>query len=310
MGKTNIVKECLRDNWIKQYFNMGIVYNSANKIFTGENLIDVPSCSSETLPPLLYKYFSFPKSRREINKRMRQIANRRLWFSSRKLMNDPKDLMTINTDLLSEDEKNYYVQVVDEKIYFCLCQDPTNVLMWAHYAKSFSGLSLGFRYNQNYDFPKIKSVSYQPRNFVEEYKKFYEMKCNDVIKTLVTGTLADTMLFSVQHFEEHIWLQKLNEMILYTKTAEWSYEKEYRLVLSASKFTKKSKISGKLIEADSVGLEIAEITIGLSCSEKNRKRVIKVWRKLNRGSASPIRLFELKYEGDKLTRKEQSNLYK
>ena len=121
---------------------------------------------------------------------MRQIANRRLWFSSRKLMNDPKDLMTINTDLLSEDEKNYYVQVVDEKIYFCLCQDPTNVLMWAHYAKSFSGFSLGFRYNQNYDFPKIKSVSYQPRNFVEEYKKFYEMKCNDVIKTLVTGTLA------------------------------------------------------------------------------------------------------------------------
>ncbi len=33
-------------------------------------------------------------------------------------MNDPKDLMTINTDLLSEDEKNYYVQVVDEKNTF------------------------------------------------------------------------------------------------------------------------------------------------------------------------------------------------
>ena len=128
---------------------MGIVYNSANKIFTGENLIDVPSCSSETLPPLLYKYFSFPKSRREINKRMRQIANRRLWFSSRKLMNDPKDLMTINTDLLSEDEKNYYVQVVDEKIYFCLCQDPTNVLMWAHYANSHYGIRIDFELLKN-----------------------------------------------------------------------------------------------------------------------------------------------------------------
>lgn len=34
-------------------------------------------------------------------------------------------------------------------------------------------------------------------------------------------------------------------------------------MLPASKFTKKSKISEKLIEADSVGLEIAEITIGL-----------------------------------------------
>ena len=51
---------------------------------------------------------------------MRQIANRRLWFSSRKLMNDPKDLMTINTDLLSEDEKNYYYIVVSVNFIIAL----------------------------------------------------------------------------------------------------------------------------------------------------------------------------------------------
>jgi hypothetical protein len=93
----------------------------------------------------------------------------------------------------------------------CLCEEPNNILMWAHYAQNHTGLVMEFSYIEKLDsvWGAAKPVRYRK-----------EMPClvnEDNLVRLLSG-------------EGSIATEELFEEAVFVKAIDWQYEKEWRLV--------------------------------------------------------------------------------
>jgi DUF2971 family protein len=86
---------------------------------------------------------------------------------------------------------------------FCLTEDPTNVLMWAHYASQLFGMVVEF----------------------EESHPWFDQRTSpsDDIRHLLR-------VCYVQNPHPRTWKQIGGADMLYSKTAEWAYEREWRMI--------------------------------------------------------------------------------
>ena len=141
---------------------------------------------------------------------------------------------------------------------FCATGTHSNLLMWAHYADRHRGAVLGFRT----DVPdsilgQIKAVSYR-----EERRFFYK----DDAKCLEQALAKEDSDFAKEAYER----------LLLTKSPQWSYEQELRLVIS-------NKV--KADESDSFVAfhpsELVQMFLGCRVSPENSLRLARQARNLN-----------------------------
>jgi hypothetical protein len=114
----------------------------------------------------------------------------------------------------------------------CMSAVPDSLLMWSHYSDSHQGICLGFA-------PDPVLSKMKPVTYVRDYPD-------------VSSYLVDD--------EAYVNLS------LYTKSIDWKYEKEWRLVLTAA-----DRITNPIYRFPSGTL--SEVVFGCQCSFKDRLRV-------------------------------------
>jgi hypothetical protein len=228
---------------------------------------------SEQLPLILYKYRDWEN---ENHKRI--LTEKELFFSASKNFNDPFDTMIPliykEEDLTDENilrklyevGKETFPELSDMELYtkcterffeikengFFEVEDPEreennnlfgilsltclndNLLMWAHYANSHKGFCIGF------NIEKLKSL--------EE---------GIVVEVIYDNKMPIMPLFN--DIKDYIKL-------LITKSLDWKYEKEYRIL--------KSYYSNKTINFSSDIVE--NIVLGLNMKESYKKEIISI----------------------------------
>ncbi|MEE9337802.1 MAG: DUF2971 domain-containing protein [Methylococcaceae bacterium] len=97
---------------------------------------------------------------------------------------------------------------------FCLTESNSNLLMWAHYGQDHKGLCFEFDINIDHvtDFGLVNEVTYN-----EKYPYINMLDLHMVFN----GRESDSNLLS-----------KVFNNLLLTKSIDWSYEKEYRALLT------------------------------------------------------------------------------
>lgn len=248
------------------------------------------------IPKKLYKYFSLPTSDDDRNERLRQLINGQLWLSTKELLNDPLDMMMLSTDSLSANEKNYYYESLKNKCCLSLTSGATNTLMWAHYAQAFSGYCVGFTHANN---ANVKPINYNKGllNLIEEYKAFYSL-----LNSPEGEKLFSSIALLMHDPNVALKIKKLTDKLLYTKTKEWKYEKEYRIVLPLNDNSMGCK--GMLYNVTELGLSISEITMGLRTLEENKRLLMQCCDAINRKRKKfdLVKLYQLEVKGCKLVK--------
>lgn len=100
----------------------------------------------------------------------------------------------------------------------CFSEIKDNYLMWAHYADNYKGISLEFDFKQT-EFFDSKGLGY-------ERKARYER--------VNYATEFPKVVFH-EEFLDWTYIQKQVKDALFTKSLDWAYEKEVRLLLSEAK---------------------------------------------------------------------------
>jgi hypothetical protein len=147
--------------------------------------------------------------------------------------------------------KNLYEEFLNTTGIYCLTQIPDNILMWSHYLNGHSGIVLEFK-------------------ATKEYTLFYEAIGVHYSKDYPLVNLME--IGEPEHFKK----------ALLTKSIDWEYEKEWRIVKTPREGgTGKYKFANELLTGVILGATI----------EKNNKDLLLGWLK---EYPSDIKLYQAK----------------
>jgi hypothetical protein len=140
-----------------------------------------------------------------------------------------------------------------------LSANPTEMLMWAHYASQHTGFCLGFERSEG---SLLKNdTNTKPVNYSDEYPELgldrFEMSWS---VTMEDGTVSDSIVIDVE--EPH--LQK----VIYTKSTKWEHEQEWRVLVRDG-----AVLAGYgAVLAGYPGL-LRRVIFGLRCGQDTRRMV-------------------------------------
>lgn len=98
----------------------------------------------------------------------------------------------------------------------CLSEAPDNPIMWAHYAEQHHGLVLRFRSIPEFDSPWCVA---RPVEYLEQMPRLLD---NDFLAEMASGQVS----FNAK---------ELMNRLIYTKSVEWAYEREWRISIGAGR---------------------------------------------------------------------------
>ena len=116
-----------------------------------------------------------------------------------------------------------------------LTETPDNLLMWAHYAKSHTGMVLEFETDHkffNQEFPKDKTKACSPTGFDEDLRRDY----GHLTKVKYSQERPKITISDVKSFE-----------LFLIKGCEWKYEYEWRMLMPLS-------FANETIQGDGISL--------------------------------------------------------
>lgn len=246
-------------------------------------------------PKILYKYTRWDKSGEQSGSRHKLLTAPQLYFASLKSFNDPFDCQLprgwaskTNEEILSylerrhgddreglskikkrlETNRNEYLNSLNEADIkmtdsqtgvFCLSPNPTNSLLWAHYATGHRGYCIGYDTNKTVEF--MKSYCDEPN-----------------------------LTFGLINVEYRVELPKLDPFLeddkewffqrYRYKANEWSYEEEYRIILM-----KHEDLQNNDREVNLAVECLAEIVLGSRIGEETETEIRKKVESLR--SANP-----------------------
>jgi hypothetical protein len=190
------------------------------------------------LPDILFKYRPLGQTKDDLARLEQIIAGRQIWWSSPRQFNDPFDcatpmafprgddlkrvarrLIRENNPLVPRHERRIMVKQIErslnekfeddftsdmqdmmaESSIYSLALKPDNLLMWSHYGNSHQGVCLGF----------------------------------NVDKLLDSFQLIGRVLYSEERPVVRVGLEEPEELLkkmTLTKSSEWKYEQEWRLI--------------------------------------------------------------------------------
>lgn len=89
---------------------------------------------------------------------------------------------------------------------------------------------------------------------------------------------------------------EISSAFLYSKTAEWAYENEYRIIFNDNNEAVAKKFKGGcLIDLNKLNISISSITFGLNCHQKVIDRFYKYKKKLSNNWVN-VELRTLEYD--------------
>ena len=138
------------------------------------------------------------------------------------------------------------------------CRD--NILMWSHYADSHQGFVIGFDSENDFFAPsKVKGID----------------GLHDVIYSQKRSVLPFDGLVSCKPSEMREW----NERILFTKSEDWAYEQEMRILalLEGADHKKTVENSWDICLYSFTPQAVKEIIVGCRASIETQKKLIQIW---------------------------------
>jgi hypothetical protein len=190
---------------------------------------------------MYYHFLSFENA-------VKDLENKRVKVSTLDSLNDPFEFMPYRRYKFKERQPyNKVFNAVSKKWgILCFSQVWNEQLLWAHYAEAHKGIALGFEIPED----KMIKVSY----VTEEIRKQFE--------------LTDS-----QEENERKFLD-----LAETKFQEWSYEKEYRLLLQLGECIQEN---GLYFISFSDNMRLTEIVLGCRFDhDKDRERISELAKRL------------------------------
>jgi hypothetical protein len=152
-----------------------------------------------------------------INKTLRALSPENLAIRREAFLGQPAENIWGNLTFL-EDNNREMVNIIKAQFrdhgVFCAAGQKNSLLMWAHYADQHRGVVIELRPNVDQDSALLMA---KPVRYSRE-------------RPLIYRTPRDMVQW---HFlmNEYEVASQINQGLMYTKSKEWSYEEEYRLVI-------------------------------------------------------------------------------
>lgn len=207
---------------------------------------------------LFYRYYGFKEDKKVtcsdgvkketiINRDKIMFEQNYMWASLPLNFNDPYDcalhIACNSSKIINEDVYNF----INKKAVICFCENNNNMLMWSHYADSHKGICVG------YDFSKFDNLF-----------KSKEIKLKRLQNVNYTHTNNIDINVLNNPNDSDFWAE-LNKLF-YTKSTDWAYENEWRVILEYDKEIDKSETGRKLdIKLNEI---IKEVVFGVKCNEQ------------------------------------------
>lgn len=225
------------------------------------------------VPNKLYKYQKI-----DLN-RLKNLEDGKLYFSNRKNLNDPFDLLPVcyNEDevvkfLKEEDSpanslsKEEIINKIDKVLnsfsdhikILSLSTSIYNIPLWTHYGDNHRGMCI------EYDIDKLDRNS-----------DFYDclLKVSYIDKKIeITEILKSTLSNLINDDEIKIDSMFLLYFTLTMKHKSWQYENEWRIILKSN--------SGEC-GVEKSPMKVKSIYLGKDCTKENIDRVVEISKKLN-----------------------------
>lgn len=218
----------------------------------------------DSIPEKLYKYIPLGQSQEEDSKRIKTLAENRLWLSPVSAYNDPYELQGLYIDENKIYEAGYDAKIIARvrEVFDSICKnqlvccfsaaDYRAMPMWAYYANCSKGLC----------------IEYSVINPSPLCEVFYEPKPQEVTKT-ITNLLLSALNRGIGALTED--KNRISMEILrngaYIKHSSWKHEKEYRISIPIETDRGRSFLSTDL------GLKATHIRLGIQCSEENEAKI-------------------------------------
>lgn len=154
--------------------------------------------------------------------------------------------------MLVESQKKYYG-------ILSLTKDPQSFAMWNYYANGHKGFLIELKedFNENEKFKSYNNEIYPIKEV--NYFPIFEFNLLDIVD-------KKTNTFSIEDF---------NNILFYSKTTRWKYEKEYRLVRRLKDFQPEGEIDDKKLYLGELPFEVIKsVTFGACMSSKDKKNII------------------------------------
>lgn len=202
---------------------------------------------------------------------IKSILNEQLWLSHTNSFNDPVDPSIKQFKKYKED----YNYLLDSIKVGCLTTKKDNTLMWSHYADKHRGICI------EYDIGKIYEKDNLIINKVNYHMPIITNKVNYSMPIITNKSIADNEILEIDNINRLIEL-------FYTKSEEWKYKKEYRILY----YDKERKKDGILIDCP-----IKSICFGTETSEDDKNLIYEI---VKNKKGNQIEFKEAKFKQDKL----------
>jgi hypothetical protein len=179
----------------------------------------------------------------------------------------------------------------------CFSESNNDFLMWSHYASKHSGICLEFSIDSSSEFPYLMKGArkFDPENYSKgvSHWNIEEIIFKDAIKQViyqerqpfinffdfspVFNNEGDCDLIGLSKSWTHKFAREL-KWVFSTKTSQWSYEKEWRLIEInfGNEKEPEERIMYYPLEA------ISSIYFGIRTPEKVKKRIAKIYNRLDK----------------------------
>jgi len=199
------------------------------------------------------------------NRKERRRKNRRA--SIRKMEKNLNDIFDRRMANLAEERRSYirkeFATYRNEIAMLCLTQSRANLLMWSHYADQHAGFVIGV----DTAHPCVS----RRRSETDDYNYFQPVTYSETRPSFYVSQLTS------------------REPVILTKSKEWCYEEEWRVVSPLELLTK-DPTNGKYFHYLPIDA-IREVYMGARISPKLRERIIR--ELLKRQDQHAIRLFQM-----------------
>ena len=224
-------------------------------------------------PKYLYKFYPLFDSRTESKKRLKTLRDGFFWLSYTWQLNDPTEFNYHLNDQSGLFNMLTSVYRSDHRIT-CFSAKLLNLPMWSHYTNGYRGFCVKYRV---LDPPvNIYKVTYTKRpkplsellSDTRGYSVMLEFcdRVNKLVENKVNIDFNEVREFLPPPEDMDEILDMYYKKVLALKSSDWSYEREYRIILPpVVDFTD----GDHLLPYEYSFLEPVRFYIGMKCSEQN-----------------------------------------
>ncbi len=263
-------KDCPMD-YLKAIYILNMADNPVVQIEVFKAILRV---SQMHIPDVLFKYYSLSADDEINKKKIKTLADKKIYMSAIKDFNDPYDSKCFfyNPEQLADIEqlKPHNGKLIDDFTTYIRGTALTDngvqsMPMWAHYSNNHAGFCVSYDMNVN---SQLKGCTF-PVQYISErlditslVRKQAEQICNTVDKNIAIGQKQTVI--------NDLTMILIPQLLFNLKLDQWSYENEFRC--SAASNAKGMPYIYAIPK---------EIYIGKNCSENNKKELARIGKKLN-----------------------------